>query len=415
MEKSQRLRIDNAIVFDGEDIDLQHRRSILIDKGCIIEIGPVADASNDDDVLDAAGMTVMPGLIDAHFHCNSPSLNVAATDRMPASHLAQYARRYMEESLLRGFTTLRDAGGADSGLKAALAEGLIAGPRLYTSGLALSQTGGHGDIRDVGVPSCGCAGYSGSLSRVVDGVEDMRRAVRDELRRGADQIKLFVSGGVLSPTDPIWMEQFTDDEIRTAVEEAERWRTYVMAHALTSHAVRRCAQLGVRSIEHGLQMDRETADIVAASSSYVVITLLIVTSLAQGRLTLPPGALEKAKRVAEQAVQAVEHGQDAGVRMGFGTDLLGELHGSELEELTIRASVSGDLRTLRAATSVNAEIMGLKGEIGCVRPGARADLLIVDGDPTTDVSLLTQSQQALKTIVKGGQIVKNDTVPQQRG
>jgi imidazolonepropionase-like amidohydrolase len=403
------VRIDNAIIFDGEDMLRDERRSILIENGEIVRIDRSEPSSSDEvDVIDINGMTVMPGLIDAHFHCNSPSLNVAAADRMSASHMAQYARRYMEESLLRGFTTLRDAGGADTGLKQALAEGLIRGPRLFTSGLALSQTGGHGDIRDGGVPSCGCAGYSGSLSQVVDGADEMRRAVRDELRRGADQIKLFVSGGVLSPTDPIWMEQFTDDEIRAAVEEAERRRTYVMAHALTTRSVRRCAELGVRSIEHGLQMDRETADFVAGSASYVVATLLIVTTLASGRLTLPPGALEKAKRVAEQAVQAVEHGLAAGVRMGFGTDLLGELHGSELEELVVRSGICGPLHTLRAATSVNAEILNRKGVLGCVRPGARADLLVVDGDPLNDIAILARPAEHLKLIVKDGSVVADN-------
>ena len=208
------------------------------------------------------------------------------------------------------------------------------------AGLALSQIGGHGDMRTGDVPSCGRAGYNGSLSMVVDGADEMRRTVRDHLRQGADQIKLFVTGGVLSPTDPIWMEQLTDEEILTAVIETRRMRTYVMAHALTTESVRRCAELGVRSIEHALQMDAETAAFVAASQSYVVTTLLIVTTLAEGRLPLPPGALEKAKRVAEQVVASVESGQKAGVRMGWGTDLLGELHGSELQELIVRSRVS---------------------------------------------------------------------------
>jgi len=402
-----RTVLTNARLFDGEKSHGDARFSIDVEGSRItrVERG-IAPQGSGVDLVDLNGATVLPGLIDAHFHCNTPSLNVAAADRLRPSHMAQYARKYMEDQLARGFTTLRDAGGADSGLKDAIREGLIQSPRLFTSGLALSQSGGHGDFRS-GVPSCGCAGYAGSLSMVVDGVDEMRRAVRNQLRQGADQIKLFVSGGVLSPTDPIWMEQFTDDEVRVAVEEAQRMRTYVMAHALTGQSIRRCAQLGVRSIEHGFQMDAETAAIVAGSQSYVVTTLLIVVSIASGRLVLPPGALEKAKRVADEAIASVEIGQAAGVRMGFGTDLLGALHGQELEEFTVRAQVSGSLATLRAATSVNAEIMQRKDELGCIKPGALADIIVVEGDPVADISILTRPQEHLRMVMLDGRIVRN--------
>lgn len=408
----KRLRIDNAIIFDGENLHRDQLQSVLVEGNRITRVAMSDPQSIDDQAIDAKGATLLPGLIDAHFHCNSPKLDVAAADRMAPAHMAQYARKYMEDQLQRGFTTLRDAGGADWGLKAAIRDGLIKGPRLFTSGLALSQTGGHGDIRAEWMPSCGCAGYAGSLSMVVDGVDEMRRAVREQLRRGADQIKLFVSGGVLSPTDPIWMEQFTDEEIRAAVIEAERKRTYVMAHALTAESVRRCALLGVRSIEHGLQMDAATAVFVAASQSYVVATLSIVTSLAEGKVALPPGALEKAKVVAEQAIASVEHGQRAGVKTGLGTDLLGELHGNELYELEVRARVVGALETLRAATSVNAEIMQMKGELGCIRPGALADFVLVQGDPVEDISILTKPDEHLLLVVRDGEIVRDRRSPE---
>ncbi|AUW57508.1 amidohydrolase family protein [Sphingobium sp. SCG-1] len=396
-----RLRLNDVLVFDGHDYQKGKRWSVSIERDRIVAVEEAHPAEEGEQVLELGGKFLMPGLIDAHFHANSPSLNVGVADRLAESHLAQHARKYLEEELLRGFTTVRDAGGADPGLAQAVREGLIVGPDLYVSGKALSQTGGHGDMRE-GVQLCGCAGYTGSLSCVVDGADEVRRHVRELLRSGVDQIKIFVSGGVLSPTDPIWMEQFIDAEILAAVEEAERRRTYVMAHAHTSSAIQRCVRLGVRSIEHGLLMDEKTADIVAGSESYIVATLLIVSSLISGRLPLPPGALEKAKSVADAAVKAIEFGDRAGVRFGFGTDLLGELHGMELEELVLRSSISGTLATLRSATTVNAEIMGLKGEIGCIMPGARADILILDANPIDDIGALVHNPGAYALLMKNG-------------
>ena len=207
----------------------------------------------------------MPGLIDAHFHAYTPTFDIVKIDRMPQALLASHARVILEGALQRGFTTVRDAGGGDIGLWMAIEQGLIQGPRFFFSGKAISQTGGHGDARPgTVVEPCGCSGYTGSLSLVADGVDEVRRAVREELRKGARQIKLFVSGGVVSPTDPIWMPQFTDEEIRAAVHEASTRRTYVMAHCLTDDGARRCVESGVRSIEHGTEISEDTARLIAA-------------------------------------------------------------------------------------------------------------------------------------------------------
>ncbi|HEY0939912.1 MAG TPA: amidohydrolase family protein [Steroidobacter sp.] len=396
--------IANVRIFDGVDRLGSDANAVWIEHGRIARIGASEAIQPHERVIDGRGMTLMPGLIDAHFHCNSPAVDIAAIDRLMPSHLAQYARRYLEDMLARGFTTLRDAGGADMGLVRALQERLIRGPRLFVAGKALSQSGGHGDFRPQ-VLACGCETYEGSLTVVVDGPDDVRVAVRNLLRTGAHQVKIMVSGGVLSPMDPIWMDQYTDQEIIAAIEEAARWRSYVMAHSLTDNAARRCAQLGVRSIEHGLGITADTASFLAERGTFVVPTLGTPHWLLQGVVPIPPASRDKCMKLERSGAEAIENCAAAGVRLGFGTDLLGDLHGREAHELVFRAEVSGALETLRSATSINAELMQLSGEIGRVAVGAHADLLLVDGDPLADISILTKPETHLKMIFRDGEIV----------
>jgi imidazolonepropionase-like amidohydrolase len=396
-------------VFDGERLRPEPDLCIEVRDGRIASIGP---ARNNDQAaiktINARDYTVLPGLIDAHFHAVSASLDVSAIDRMHPSHRALGARDHLEAALRRGFTTVRDAGGADIGLVRATEEGLIDGPRLLIAGKALSQTGGHGDMRPgESVQLCGC-GYSGALSAVVDGADAMREKVRDQLRQGANHIKLFVSGGVLSPTDPIWMDQFSDEEIRAAVEEAATRRTYVMAHAHTAQAAMRCARNGVRSIEHGTLMNRESADVVAGTGAFVVPTMAIIESLHQTPLGLPPAALEKLAAIGDHAAAAVAHCRAAGVRLGLGTDLFGALRDQQSREFEVRGRHESSLDVLRSATSVNAELIGLQGEVGTLRAGAAADIIAVSGDPVTNVAELADPQHNLKLVVHDGHVILNE-------
>ena len=396
-------------VFDGELLRPEPDLCIEVRDGRIASIGP---ARNNDQAaiktINARDYTVLPGLIDAHFHAVSASLDVSAIDRMHPSHRALGARDHLEAALRRGFTTVRDAGGADIGLVRATEEGLIDGPRLLIAGKALSQTGGHGDMRPgESVQLCGC-GYSGALSAVVDGADAMREKVRDHLRQGANHIKLFVSGGVLSPTDPIWMDQFSDEEIRAAVEEAATRRTYVMAHAHTAQAAMRCARNGVRSIEHGTLMNRESADVVAGTGAFVVPTMAIIESLHQTPLGLPPAALEKLAAIGDHAAAAVAHCRAAGVRLGLGTDLFGALRDQQSREFEVRGRHESSLDVLRSATSVNAELIGLQGEVGTLRAGAAADIIAVSGDPVTNVAELADPQHNLKLVVHDGHVILNE-------
>jgi imidazolonepropionase-like amidohydrolase len=406
------LTVKTRRYFDGERLHAGQQLNVTVRDGRILQIseGPIATATgnqNQTREIDASSLTLLPGLIDAHFHPISASFDISAVDRFHPSLRALDARQHLESALMRGFTTVRDAGGGDIGLVRATELGLIRGPRLLIAGKALSQTGGHGDMRPAdAVPVCSC-GYNGALSAVVDGPEQMRHAVREQLRQGASQIKLFVSGGVLSPTDPLWMNQFTDEEIRAAVDEAETRRTYVMAHAHTADAVLRCIRNGVRSIEHGTLMNRESADAVAAAGAFVVPTLAVVDALRKDADRLPAGAAEKLAMIADQNAESLGICIAAGVKLGLGTDLFGALRDRQAHEFTVRGRVQSAADIIRSATRVNAELINMAGQVGTIAPGACADIIGLDGDPLSDLRVLGEPERHLKLVIRGGEVVLN--------
>jgi imidazolonepropionase-like amidohydrolase len=352
----------------------------------------------------------MPGLIDAHVHAVAVDSVLARLAEQPLTLTALQASRVLEAMLQRGFTTVRDAGGADGGLAEAVEQGLIRGPRVFPSGQALSQTGGHGDLRPRtrSVVSCACCEYGAGLARIADGVSECRRAARDELRKGATQIKIMASGGVASPYDPIRNLQYSDEEMSAIVEEARSWHTYVLAHAYTPEAIRRAIDNGVRSIEHANLIDRATADHVAAADGFVVPTLVTYDSLHRfGReLGFSEISLGKLAEVREAGLKSLEILQAAGVQIGYGTDLLGPMHRYQSREFVIRAEAMAPIDIIRSATTVNAALLNRTGELGVVAPTARADLLVVDGDPLADISLLDGQGEHLSAIMKDGVFFK---------
>jgi imidazolonepropionase-like amidohydrolase len=356
--------------------------------------------------VDLRGRVLMPGLIDAHVHAVITTLNLAALQQRPVTLIAQEARQVLEAMLRRGFTSVRDAGGADWGLAEAVERGLVRGPRLFFSGHALSQTGGHGDFRPrtEDADLCACRIFTNGFSHVADGVDAVRKAAREELRRGATQVKIMASGGVASPTDPIWNVQYSAGEMRAIVEEAAGWRTYAMAHAYTPEAIRRAVEAGVRTIEHGNLIDRATADLMVRHEAFLVPTLVTYFAIDElGRaLGFPEVSQRKVKDVLERGLSSIEIARDAGLALGFGTDLLGETHEQQSRELLIRAEAEPAADVLRAATIVNARILGREGELGEIVPGALADLLVVDGDPLRDLSLLQDQGKHLQLVMKGG-------------
>ena len=393
-------------IFDGVGEELLEGVEVLVEGSRIVEVSDVPIRSGTAEVIDLRGRTLMPGLIDAHFHAIAASPDLGAVEHMPASLLAQHARANLEATLQRGFTTVRDAAGADYGLARAIEAGLIAGPRLFYSGHALSQTGGHGDFRsyESGPGLCSCGLGARHFATVADGVPEVRRAAREELRRGATQIKIMGSGGVSSPSDPISNLQYSEEEIRAAVWEAHSWGTYVMAHVYTPEAIRRCVEFGVRSIEHANLIDAETAAFAAERDAFVVPTLATYESLARrgAALGLPRVSLDKLGTVSEAGVASLETLRSAGVKMGFGTDLLGAMHEDQLTEFAIRARALPSVEILRQATSANAELLGRPRELGAVAPGALADLVVVDGDPVVDLGVLSGRGERIALVMKGG-------------
>ena len=405
------------IVFEHADVLDAAAGTLLRDRFVRIEgakITVVSDRPVDTTgarVIDARGKVLMPGLIDCHVHVLASQLNIGALANVPNVFAVLRAVPILKGMLDRGFTTVRDAGGADWSLAEAVRTGVIEGPRIFPSGRALSQTGGHGDLRprsDVLEP-CACTFKVGAIARVVDGVDALRLAVREELQKGATQIKIMASGGVASPTDPIHALGYSEAEIRAAVEEATNAGTYVLAHAYTPRAISRAVRCGVRTIEHGNLVDAEAARVMADLGAIAVPTLVTYEALASegAALGLPAESVAKIETVRTAGLRSLETYAAAGVRMALGTDLLGESHRFQSDEFRLRAGVLGNAEALRAATVHAAHVLQQDGQLGVIAPGATADLLLVDGNPLQDISVLLGQGEHLKLIVQDGKVVKD--------
>jgi imidazolonepropionase-like amidohydrolase len=408
--------VGTSYLFHGGRV-LDPRRDALIDGIEVLvegdRIKEVADRPISAELatrVDLRGRTLMPGLIDAHVHLLLAEVNLHLLEGVPLTLLAAKGAASAKAMLMRGFTTVRDTGGADFGMKQAFDMGLFEGPRLFISGMPISQTGGHGDFRRPTQTAFECACCSGVAfaARIADGMPEMLRAVRDELRKGADQIKLMVSGGVASQADPLEGLQFRVDEIEAAVEEATRWGTYVCAHAYAAEAIRRSVSAGVRTIEHGNLIDEPTALLMAERMAYLVPTLVTYDTLKRRgpEYGLSAYSLDKNSVVLEAGLRSLELARAAGVKIGFGSDLLGQLQEDHCREFLIRSEVMSPQEIIRSATLINAEIIRQSGKLGEIVPGAFADLLIVDGDPYRDLGLFQGDGAHLTAIIKAGHFVK---------
>ena len=400
--------LSNARVLDTRGGRLLDERHILIEDGRIASVGETMPAG-EAQRIDVGGRVVMPGLCDAHVHVTAATADLASMRHWSPAYVTAHAARELEATLMRGFTTVRDGAGADRGLAQAVEEGLLVGPRLFFCGHALSPTGGHGDMRSSGDDGRGENWLTPGAGWICDGVTEVRRACREEIRRGAHHIKLMVSGGVASPTDRIDSLQFSEDEVRAAVEEAENANLYVMVHAYTARAVNRSLRLGVRSVEHGNLLDESSIELFLEHDAFLVPTLSTYQALADEGLAagLPESSYRKVFDVLDAGKRALDMAHRGGVKMVYGTDLLGTMRRRQLDEFAIRGEFVPAIDVLRAATCNAADLLGRSGELGELIPGAHADLLVLEGDPLADLGVMAEPETNLRLIMKGGAIYKN--------
>ena len=357
------------------------------------------------EVVDLGGRVVLPGLIDCHVHVMAVHHDVWQLSMQPPTYITAQATHVLEGMLLRGFTTVRDAAGADYGVQLAIERGFLRGPRLFIAGAPLSQTGGHADIRPRGVKEfiCTCAGV-GLFPALADGVPEVRRTVREQLRHGANQIKIMAGGGVASPTDPIDGTQYSLEELTAICEETTAANTYAMAHAYSPRSITRAVQCGVRTIEHGNLLDEASAKVMKQHGAFLVPTLATYAVLGDEgkRLAWSEEMLAKLDRVKDAGTQAIAIAKAAGVPIGFGTDLLGSMHPQQAREWRLRAGVQTPVEQLQSATSVAATVLNQEGKLGVIAPGAHADLIVVDGDPTQDILVMCEPEKNFVGIMKAG-------------
>lgn len=397
------LFIQNALIFDGFNDQLVEG-SILIQDGFITEVGAASKPSyfQSHQSIDVKGKVVTPGFIDNHFHAYGIDLNMMTMEGRPKSYVALKGRYRLEQALKRGFTTTRDVAGGDIGLAMAIRQGLVAAPNYYYTGPALSQTGGHGDPRDATLDLC-CADNHGV--EVVDGVDNLIKATRERLRKGAHAIKIMTSGGVVSLTDPIAVPQYSADEIRAVTSEANRRGSYVCAHAYSPEAIIHSVQNGVRSIEHANLLDEKSADEMKKHNAVMVPTLVTYKAMAKfGRdLGMSDIALGKNAQVLDQGLKAIELAMQKQIKVGFGSDLMGDLEYMQLDGLEVQHEAQGTLELLRSITSRNAEILSTDKH-GWIKPNMTGDLVVLAEDPFVRPSALwTESENRL--VIKAGKIV----------
>ena len=403
--------LQNAFLIDCTGADPVEGAAVVVEDDRIKDVlpgGKVGPLPGPVTTLDLRGATLMPGLTDAHVHILAVEGNITDQHRfLPPSLLAAKALRRAEECLLQGFTTVRDAGGADYGFREAINEGLSPGPRMLVSGNYLSQTGGHGDKRrraEWNPPIDCCIGMIGSIA---DGEAEVRKAAREQIRRDVDQIKIMASGGAMSPSDELDTTQYTVAEMRAAVEEAQAVGKYVLAHAYSDSAVRNAIAAGVRSIEHGNLIREAAAKAIKDAGAFLVPTMVTYEAIHREgkRYGIGDHQIQKIDLARQQSVQGLAYAYKAGCKIGSGSDLLGDMMVQRAVEFELKGQVMKPMEVLLSATKVNAELFRMADKIGTVEPGKYADLIVAAGNPLRNLRVF-QIQDNLKLIMKGGRVYK---------
>jgi imidazolonepropionase-like amidohydrolase len=404
------IHFKNFKLLEPREGELRGGYELLIENDRVRECGEAPIRSQAAEVVDCGGRTLMPGLIDCHVHVLHSEVNIRFLEAMPLTLLTARAATRLRAMLDRGFTTARDTGGCDWGIKTAVEQGHLVGPRLFIAGQSIGPTGGHSDgrRRTGDVDGCTCCNGLQFKSAIADGRDEVRKAAREQMRQGADHVKIMMSGGVASPYDPLDSLQFSEGEVLAAVEEAASFGRYVCAHAYSAAAIARAARLGVRTIEHGNLIDEASAKLMAEKGMFLVANLVTYYAMKEraAKFGMTAESLEKNEIVLQGGLKSLEICKRHGVPVAYGSDLLGELHWDQSREFTLRREVVGPIEIIRSATTIAAQILRLEGQLGTLDPGAYADLLLVDGDPLQDLALLEDQGRHLSVIMKAGRFHK---------
>lgn len=422
-QRRQRYRLVDATIIDTKDGNVYQHCTVDLHDGLIHRLTKLAQAPTAKDetltwtqgediaVVDMKGKYIMPGLIDCHVHLATPPGEDGLKETMNQDPNTSLLRQpYLAEQILRrGFTTIRDCGGAGLALKEALAEGLYPGPRLFISGHGISQTGGHGDLRSAKDESYACCGGNTlGLGRIADGVEQCLHAAREELRQGADFIKIMVSGGVVSQTDRLANLQYTPDEIKAFTEVAHGSGTYVTAHAYTPAAIHNAISNGVMCIEHGNLIDEPTAKLMAEKGAFLTPTLITYQTMASKEFGgfLPPSIASKNLQVLQAGLRSIQIADAAGVTMCYGTDLLGPLQAKQAGGFALlKEAGQTPLKILQSATVNAARLLRQEDKLGRIKEGYCADMLVLNANPLEDVEVLSRPEKHLLAVIKDGRVM----------
>ena len=428
---SRQILFRNFELLEPSFGELRGGYQLLVEGDTVKELSETPIRASEAVMIDCGKRTLMPGLIDCHVHAIHGEVNVRFMEMLPLTLITARAASRLRAMLDRGFTTVRDTGGADWGIKTAIETGHITGPRLYIAGQSIGPTGGHSDSRwrtNFG-GECACCNGLQFKSAIANGADEVRKSAREQMRQGADHVKIMMSGGVASPYDPLDSLQFSDGEVSAAVEEATAFGRYVCAHAYSAEAITRAARLGVRTIEHGNLIDDASASAMVEKGMYLVANLVTYyamkdraaqfgmtgESLAKNDIVLQGGlkSLEICKRHGIPVAYVASPPLRVRVRTGLTptqrdpTALLGELHWDQSKEFTIRQEVVSPIEIIRSATTIGAEVLRMPGKVGTLQAGAFSDAIVVDGNPLKDLALLCDQGKHLSMIMKAGILHKN--------
>ncbi|TMM56263.1 amidohydrolase family protein [Maribacter algarum] len=424
-----KILIKNVNVWDGTSNQLNKNVNVLIQDNLITKIGKNISESNEATIIDGRGQTLIPGLSDAHVHLSATMSDNETRNEAHWMYTSIRTAKAAENFLMLGFTTVRDLGGPVFGIKRGVDEGLIPGPRIYPSGAYISQTSGHGDFRNANEPSVSLSGgqmHSSDTALgwafVVDGVPEVLKASRENLRKGATQLKVMAGGGIASDFDPIHSVQFTTEELEAAVQAAADWDTYVAVHIYESKGAIRSLNAGVKCLDHGHLLNEEVIKLIKEKDAWLVPQAFWNDTPASfwvpGSDKIPDALNKKIKPVLEGTDTVFKLAKKYDINVGFGSDAYGDLgyESYALTEFTSRAKWFSPLEILKQATSENARLFSLSGKInpytdgklGVIEVGAYADLLIYEGNPLEDIEIVAHPEKHLKLIMKDGKVYKNE-------